>query len=83
MGRSGYRNVADDPISTPIVEDDALAAPSLIQLDKAKRKRILIVEDNYPCLRLLDDVLEAHGYEILETTKGWRRSTSRVIAAPI
>ena len=70
MGRSGYRNVANDPISTPIVEDDALAAPSMIPLDKAKRKRILIVEDNYPCLRLLDDVLEAHGYEILETTKG-------------
>jgi two-component system cell cycle response regulator DivK len=61
MGGSGYRNAADDPINTLIVEDDALAA---------RRKRILIVEDNYPCLRLLDDVLEAHGYEILETTKG-------------
>ena len=61
MGGSGYRNAADDPINTLIVEDDALAA---------RRKRILIVEDNYSCLRLLDDVLEAHGYEILETTKG-------------
>jgi two-component system, cell cycle response regulator DivK len=58
---SGYRNAVDDPINTLIVEDDALAA---------KRKRILIVEDNYPCLTLLNDVLEAHGCEILETTKG-------------
>src|SRR5712671_4934357 len=70
MGRSGYRNADDDPIHALIVEDDALAAPPMIQFNRAKRKRILIVEDNYPCLRLLDDVLEAHGYEILETTKG-------------
>ena len=34
------------------------------------RKRILIVEDNQPCLRLLNDVLKVHGYEILKTTKG-------------
>ncbi len=70
MGRSGYRNADDDPIHALIVEDDALAAPPMIQFNRAKRKRILIVEDNYSCLRLLDDVLEAHGYEIWETTKG-------------
>jgi two-component system, cell cycle response regulator DivK len=70
MGRSGYRNAADDPISSPIVEDHTLAAPSVTQFDKAKRNRILIVEDNYTCLRLLDDTLGVHGYEILKATKG-------------
>jgi two-component system, cell cycle response regulator DivK len=42
----------------------------MTQFDKAKQNRILIVEDNFTCLRLLDDVLGAHGYEILKTTKG-------------
>jgi CheY-like chemotaxis protein len=31
-------------------------------MNKEKRKRILIVEDNQPCLLLLNDVLEACGY---------------------
>jgi two-component system cell cycle response regulator DivK len=32
--------------------------------------RILIVEDNEPDLRLLNDILEIHGYEILKTGRG-------------
>ena len=33
-------------------------------------KRILIVEDNELNMRLLNDVLEAHGYHILKTDQG-------------
>lgn len=33
-------------------------------------KRILIVEDNELNLRLLNDILEAHGYAILKTAHG-------------
>jgi two-component system, cell cycle response regulator DivK len=70
MDRSGHRNAADDPISVTVVDGNALPATSLIQMNKEKRKRILIVEDNPPCLLLLKDVLEVHGYEILKTKKG-------------
>jgi two-component system cell cycle response regulator DivK len=34
------------------------------------RKRILIVEDNELNMRLLNDVLEAHGYDTLQTDQG-------------
>jgi len=34
------------------------------------RKRILIVEDNDLNMRLLNDVLEAHGYDTLQTDQG-------------
>jgi len=70
MDRSGYRTAADDPISIIVVDGDAAPAPSIIQINKAKYKRILIVEDNPPCLLLLKDVLEVRGYEILKTKKG-------------
>src|SRR5579872_4092566 len=33
-------------------------------------KRILVVEDNELNMRLLNDVLEAHGYEVLSTARG-------------
>jgi two-component system cell cycle response regulator DivK len=46
------------------------ATKTLDHQGNEKRKRILIVEDNQPCLRLLNDVLKVHGYEILKTTKG-------------
>ena len=39
-------------------------------MNKEKRKRILIVEDNQPCLLPLNDVPTVCGYEILKTTKG-------------
>jgi two-component system cell cycle response regulator DivK len=70
MDRSGDRTAADDAISIIVVDGDALPAPSTIQINKAKYKRILIVEDNPPCLLLLKDLLEVRGYEILKTRKG-------------
>jgi two-component system, cell cycle response regulator DivK len=33
-------------------------------------KRILIVEDNELNMKLLNDVLEAHGYEVMSTSRG-------------
>jgi two-component system cell cycle response regulator DivK len=33
-------------------------------------KRILVVEDNELNLKLLNDVLEAHGYEVMSTGRG-------------
>jgi CheY-like chemotaxis protein len=50
-----------------IVEDDTLSAH---HPNRARRKRPLIVEDDQPTLRLLNDVLEVCGYEILKTTEG-------------
>jgi two-component system cell cycle response regulator DivK len=57
MSGSGYRDAAEK-------------TQTLTQQENEKRKRILIVEDNYPCFTLLNDVLKTHGYETLETTKG-------------
>lgn len=34
------------------------------------RKRILVVEDNELNMKLLNDVLEAHGYAVMSTTRG-------------
>ncbi len=36
----------------------------------AAAKRILIVEDNELNMKLLNDVLEAHGYDVLSTAEG-------------
>ena len=36
----------------------------------ATRKRILVVEDNELNMKLLNDVLEAHGYAVLSTGRG-------------
>ena len=33
-------------------------------------KRILVVEDNELNMKLLNDVLEAHGYEVISTSRG-------------
>ena len=38
--------------------------------ENEKRKRILVVEDNQLSLALLKQLLEVHGYEILETPEG-------------
>jgi two-component system cell cycle response regulator DivK len=37
---------------------------------QAVAKRILVVEDNELNMRLLNDVLEAHGYDVLSTGEG-------------
>src|SRR5438067_3668216 len=39
-------------------------------LPKSVAKRILIVEDNELNMKLLNDVLEAYGYEIIQTGEG-------------
>ena len=36
----------------------------------AAAKRILVVEDNELNMKLLNDVLEAHGYDVLSTAEG-------------
>src|ERR1700760_2028835 len=38
---------------------------------EAKRKRILIVEDDRLSLIVLRQLLMAHGYEILQSSEGW------------
>ena len=40
------------------------------QLPRSVPKRILIVEDNELNMKLLNDVLEAYGYEIVKTDSG-------------
>lgn len=50
---------------------------------KSATKRILIVEDNPLNMKLLRDVLEAHGYETIATGEGGRRSPSRASTSPI
>src|SRR3984893_5046086 len=43
---------------------------ALARQENNKRKRILVVEDNPLSLALLKQLLEVHGYEILETPEG-------------
>jgi CheY-like chemotaxis protein len=57
MTRSGYQNAAEGT-RTPA------------RLQDAKRKRILVVEDNPLSLTLLKQLLKAHGYEVLGTSEG-------------
>ena len=40
-------------------------------------KTVLIVEDNELNMKLFHDLLEASGYDTIQTRNGWRRSTSR------
>jgi two-component system cell cycle response regulator DivK len=57
MSGSGYRDAAEK-------------TKTLAQHENEKRKRILVVEDNQLSLALLKQLLEVHGYEILETPEG-------------
>jgi two-component system, cell cycle response regulator DivK len=57
MSRSGYRDAAEKTKSQAHQENE-------------RRKRILVVEDNQLSLALLKQLLEVHGYEILETPEG-------------
>ena len=57
MGRSGYRDAAEK-------------TKTLAHRENEKRKRILVVEDHQLSLTLLKQLLEVHGYEILETPEG-------------
>ena len=44
-------------------------------------KTVLIVEDNELNMKLFHDLLDAHGYNILQT-RAWKRSTSRASIIP-
>jgi len=57
MSRSGYQDAAEK-------------RKTLAHQENEKRKRILVVEDDRLSLALLKQLLEVHGYEILETPKG-------------
>ncbi len=47
-----------------------VAASSRVSEDKAMTKRVLIVEDNDLNMKLFHDLLEAHGYDTLQTKDG-------------
>src|SRR6202048_355897 len=57
MSKSEYRDAAEK-------------TKALARQENNKRKRILVVEDNQLSLALLKQLLEVHGYEILETPEG-------------
>ena len=57
-------------MSTSKYPDAAERTKTLEHRGNAKRKRILIVEDNQIGLKLLSQLLKVHGYETLDTTKG-------------
>src|SRR6267143_5769965 len=57
MSRSEYRDAVEK-------------TKALARQENNKRKRILVVEDDQISLALLKQLLEVHGYEILETPEG-------------
>lgn len=57
----------------PLVPQDGVGtSPAFLPLseDRAMTKRVLIVEDNDLNMKLFHDLLEAHGYETLQTKDG-------------
>jgi two-component system, cell cycle response regulator DivK len=57
-------------MSTSKYPDAAERTKTLEHQGNAKRKRILVVEDNQIGLMLLSQLLKVHGYEILQTSEG-------------
>jgi two-component system cell cycle response regulator DivK len=57
-------------MSTPKYLDAAERTKTLEHQGYAKRKRILVVEDNQIGLMLLSQLLNAHGYHILQAPEG-------------
>src|ERR1700674_5596259 len=57
MSRSGYRDAAEK-------------TNTLAHRENEKRQRILVVDEQQLSLTLLKQLLEVHGYEILETPEG-------------
>jgi two-component system, cell cycle response regulator DivK len=64
---AGYRNGS---ILEPAEVRDTTLAPRERHIPRSAPKRILIVEDNELSLKLLNDVLEFHGYTIISTQLG-------------
>jgi two-component system cell cycle response regulator DivK len=42
----------------------------MLGVEPSHTKRILVVEDNELNMKLLNDVLEAHGYDVMSTSRG-------------
>jgi two-component system, cell cycle response regulator DivK len=59
-------------MSTSKYLETAVGTRALEHQGNSKRKRILVVEDNQIGLMLLSQLLKAHGYDILQTSEGWR-----------
>jgi two-component system cell cycle response regulator DivK len=57
-------------MSTSKYPDAAQKIKTLEHQGNAKRKRILVVEDNQIGLMLLSQLLKVHGYEILQASEG-------------
>ena len=57
-------------MSTSKYPDAAERTKTLEHQGNAKRKRILVVEDNQLNLMLLSQLLRVHGYQILQTPEG-------------
>ena len=55
------------PLSTGMQEAQTMPGA---EVQPVAAKRILVVEDNELNMKLLNDVLEAHGYEVMTTGRG-------------
>jgi two-component system, cell cycle response regulator DivK len=51
-------------------QNPAKGSKTLQHQQNADRNRIMVVEDNHRNMRLLHDLLNAHGYEILQASDG-------------
>jgi len=49
---------------------DTRTMPAATEPPRIDAKRILVVEDNELNMKLLNDVLEAHGYDVISTGRG-------------
>ena len=58
-------------MNTSKYPDSAEGTKTLQNQGNGARKQILVVEDNQIGLILLNQLLKAHGYEILQTPEGW------------
>lgn len=58
-------------MNTSKYPDSAERTKTLQNQGNGTHKRILVVEDNQIGLILLNQLLKAHGYEILQTPEGW------------
>jgi len=54
----------------PTENTDARTMPAAAKPSRIAAKRILVVEDNELNMKLLNDVLEAHGYDVMSTGRG-------------
>jgi two-component system cell cycle response regulator DivK len=77
QGIGGVRVNSDNRTATPIWVATMLQIPGrkvgtelMLAKDPAQAKTVLIVEDNELNMKLFNDLLEAHGYRVLQTRDG-------------